>query len=361
VKLCGLSVMMGSSPKLMLAILSITSLTLLSFMYHFHDVVKMRLPSPKRDQDYPENRTFCNHPIDYVGNAPFPDIVLAINFNHPFYHNIPTLERYFEPLFPNYLFCGPEADKEGGNKIIAIPQPRNEYGYYGFQCLVEAIRRKPGFSGYFYVNDDMIINWWNLLKLDKTKVWFPSPTKMGQHKMLPTKIEFWWRRAACLERCSKAFVEMESDPTTSQINATKTYLENVGNKRVCCNALSDIVYIPGRLAKSYEIIAQKFYDNRVFLEVSTPMNILMLDKRENIVDIEGLYLQTIYGWGPWTKNTDRAWLQYNYKTYFLHPYKLSGEDERKNSKEFEERVIVPSEHILKDKCLDILDRGKFWT
>ena len=321
----------------------------------------MKLHSPKMHQYSPAKRKSCNHSIDFEGNAPFSDIVLAINFNHPFYRNIPILVRYFEPIFPNYLFCGPEANEVGGHQIIEIPQPRQEYGYYGFQCLVEAVRRKPGFSGYFYVNDDMIINWWNLLKLDKTKMWFPGPTKMGQHKMLPTKIDFWWTRAACLERCSKTFTEMESDPTIMQMNVTKIYLENVGNKRVCCNALSDIVYIPGRLAKRYEMIGQKFYDNRVFLEVSTPMNILMLDKRENIIDIEGLYLQTIYGWGPWTRNTDRAWLQYNYKTNFLHPYKLSGENETKNSKEFVDRVVVPSENILKDKCLDILDRGKFWA
>ena len=150
---------------------------------------------------------------------------------------------------------------------------------------------------------------------------------------------------------------MESDPTVLELNATKIYLENVGGRRVCSGALSDIVYIPGRLAKSYEIIAQKFYDERVFLEVATPMCMLMVDKRENIVDIKGLYLQTLFGWGPWKWTSYRGWHHFTYDTYFLHPYKLSN---KKSSKEFEERIVIPSEKILKDKCLDVLDRGKFW-
>ena len=308
-------------------------------------------------------RATCNNSIEFTGNAPFADIFLAINFNHPFYQNIPILKRYYEPLFPNYFFCGPEVDSKGGHPIIVIPQPRNEYGFYGFQCLAEAVRRNPGYEGYFYVNDDMIINWWNFYKLDKTKIWFPTPKQMGAHPMLPNKIPvpFWWLRAACLERCSKTFAALESDPKVSKTNAIRTYLDNVGNKRVCSNALADIVYVPGRFAKTYELLTQKFFDNLVFLEVSTPMAISMLDKRDNMIDIEGLYLQRIFGWGPWTKNTDRAWLKYNYKTFFLHPYKFSGENHTKNSGEFEDRVLIPSETILKDKCLDILDRGRFWA
>ena len=318
--------------------------------------MKSYLPSPGGSLQAASKRRSCKHPIDFIGGAPFPDIVLALNFNYPYYSNLPILLRFFKPLFPNYIICGPEVDK-GGNQIVVIHQP-GEYSSYGSQCVVEAIRRKPGYAGYFYVSDDMIINWWNFFKLDKTKIWFPEPYKLGEHKMSPVKTDsIWWKRSECLERCSQVFLEMESDPTMLELNATKIYLENLGGRRVCSNALSDILYIPGRLAKSYEIIAQKFYDHRVFLEVATPMSILMVNKRDNIVDIKGLYLQTWFGWGPWKMDSYRAWHYFNYNTYFLHPYKLSN---AKSSNEFEERIVIPSEKILEDKCLDVLDRGKFW-
>ena len=319
--------------------------------------MKNNLPSPPTRLDSAFKRPSCKHPIDFDGNAPFPDILLALNFNHPHYESLPTLIKYYKPLFPNYILCGPEMDK-GGYQIVVIHQP-GEYGSYGSQCVVEAIRRRPGYSGYFYISDDMIVNWWNFYKLDKTKIWFPSPYKLGEHKMLPTKPNaIWWTILACLERCSQIFLEMESDPTLLAFNATKIYLENVGGRRVCSNALSDILYIPGKLAENYEIIAQKFYDHRVFHEVTTPMSMLMLDKRENIVDIKGLYLQAIFGWGNWKSDSYRAWHYINYNTNFLHPYKLSL---KKNLREFEERIVMPSEKILKEKCLDVLNKGKFWA
>ena len=332
-------------------------LWIIVFSDHFQPVLNSNAPSLRANLYSASERQSCNHPVDFQGNAPFPDIVLALNFNHPHYGSLPTLIQYYKPLFPTYIVCGPEVDKDG-SPIVVIEQP-GEYGSYGSQCVVEAIRRKPGYSGYFYVSDDMIINWWNFFKLDKTKIWFPEPYKLGEHKMSPAKADsIWWKRAACLERCSQVFFEMESDPTMLELNATKIYLENVGARRVCSNALSDIVYIPGRLAKSYQIIAQKFYDHRVFLEVTTPTTMLMVDKRENIVDIKGLYLQPFFGWGNWKLDSYRAWHYINYNTSFLHPYKMSL---KKNLKEFEERIKIPSEKILNDRCLDILDRGKFWT
>ena len=106
------------------------------------------------------------------------------------------------------------------------------------------------------------------------------------------------------------------------------------------------------------MIAQKFYEHRVFLEVITPTSMLMLDKRENIADIKGVYLQPYFGWGNWKWYSARAWRFVNYDTFFLHPYKMSNE---KSFKEFEERIMIPSEKILKDRCLDVLDRGQFWV
>ena len=304
----------------------------------------------------------CKYPVDFEGSAPFLDILLAINFNHPFYHNIPMLKRYFEPLFPNYLFCGPEVDKENGHPVVVIPHPKEEYSHFGFMCLVEAIRRKPGFSGYFYVNDDVVINWFHFYKLDRSKIWFPEPHRMGEHSMLPTKIDSpWWKIASCLERCSKAFTEMESDPTMLEMNAMDIYFDNVGNRRICSGSFSEFVYIPARFAKRYEVIAQKFYDHRVLSDVSIPMSILMLDKVQNMVDITGIFVEAINFPGPWKLNVKLIDLQITFKPFFVHPFKLTGENEKNNLQEYEKRIIYHSEKILKSKCLDALGRmGRYW-
>jgi len=325
------------------------------------ETVNVLAPNSRASQHVAVKGWSCKFPVDFNGSAPFPDVLLAINFKHPFYRNIPMLKRLFEPVFPNYLFCGPEVDKEKGHPIVVISHPKEEYSNFGFMCLVEAIRRKPGFSGYFYVNDDVVINWFHFYKLDRSKIWFPEPHKMGEYNMIGTKIVLWWLKiGSYLERCSKAFVEMESDPKFLKMNATKIYLENVGNIRICSRSFSELVYIPARVAKSFEIIAQKFYDHRVVSDVTIPMSILMLDQRKDMVDIPGVVLETFGIGGRWKLNTFDQWIHYTYKGSFLHPFKLTGDSEN-NLREYEKRIVIPSENVLKSKCLDVLRReGRFW-
>lgn len=310
-----------------------------------------------------QNRKFvkpgCKKPFKRQRKHPFQDVLLAINFNHPYYHNLPLLEWYYRPVFPNYVICGPEIGNSEQYNIIVVPQPK-EYGYYGFQCLVEAIRRNPGYAGYLYINDDMIVNWWNFYNLNRTKIWFPNLNFGTTDMTLPAKS--WWRRASCLERCIKAYSSMEKDQYFRKLKVIKMYMENVGHKRVCVNSLSDIVYIPQRLAKKYAIIAQRFYDYRLFLEVASPMAILMLEKKADMVLLDGVYLQLKYNnWGPWTGDTTRAWRNYNYKIHLLHPYKLTGQNQLKNTREFVTRIINVSQTILTDNCFDSLEVGRFWA
>ena len=321
------------------------------FKPKINKVAEQYVKPPKKD---------CKKPLNFTTAYPFEGILLAINFNHPYYSNINILNEYYRHLFPHIVMCGPEAEPSGRHNIIIVEQPK-EYGYYGFQCLVEAIRQNPGHAGYLYVNDDVIFNWWNLYNIDRTKIWFPIVGIGKRDMVLPAKT-FFWQRAATLDRCINTYNSMETDPKFINMKAIQMYMDNLGQKRVCVSSLSDIVYIPGRLAEKYKIIGQKFYDNRLFLEVSTPMALLMIEKEANIFPLNGVYLQAKYNsWGPWTRNTDRAWKEYNYDIHFLHPYKFSGENQTKNTHEFEERILRTSNAILRSSCLDYLNVGRFWA
>lgn len=298
----------------------------------------------------------CKKPM-YTTKYPFQDIFLAINFNHPHYENMLVLEEYYRPIFPNRIFCGPRADNTAKYPIIVIDQPQVEYGHYGYQCLVEAIRRNPGYVGYLYINDDMIINWWNFLSLDTNKLWFPESIDPSKGLKMGTAVSNspeWWQRTSRGKRCSDSFKKMKSDPKFTRTDFFKSFYKNTMNQDVCVGALSDIFYVPGRFADQFMQIGQVFYENWVFLEVATPMALIMLDNLDNFVSIEGKYLQRKYGWSPWTLHTEKAWFEYNYQICFLHPYKFVGADKNKNTREFKERVAKISALIIKDRCLDVI-------
>ncbi len=324
-----------------------------------------RVHKPCKNCGYPKQSRLkkvsnCSKRLNFGGTGkPMGTIHLSINFNHPFYENIPVLERFYKPIFQKYVFCGPQLDKSGKYDIIKIPHPdKEQYGFYGFQCLVEAIRRHPGYTGYLYVNDDMIVNWWNFLSLDKTKIWFGAPKFdfSGGHVMGSLSPDtYFWQRANSAYRCSETFADMEKTSLFNKTSMFQIYFKNSNNRRICIGGLSDIFYIPEKHAKQFELIGQKFYDDFVFLEVSVPMSLILIDDISNMIFIDGIYLQRIYGWGKqWKQNTRRAWKEYNYDTYFLHPYKFTGKNRKRNSGKFQRKVGNISEEILRTKCLDVL-------
>ncbi len=308
------------------------------------------------EQDYTTN---CSKSID-AELLKLRRIFLAINFNHPFYENVPTLVKFYKPLFPNYILCGPERDKSGRFSIVKIPQAKSEYGYYGYQCVVEAMHRHPGYNGYLYINDDMIINWWNFLFLDQSKIWFGESITDTESYVMGSDPTSWWRRVDCGKRCTESFGTMTKNPIFKSTDMFAIYRANTKNKNLCFNGLSDIFYVPKRYATRFKLIAQDFFDNYVFLEVAVPTTLIMLDKLSEFTILNGIYLQRKYGWGRWTKNTRRAWEEYNRELCFLHPYKLSGENKQKNTGEFEERIGKLSEILLATKCFDVLSDIRAW-
>ncbi len=294
---------------------------------------------------------------------PLKDILLAINFNHPFYSVIPILEDYYKPIFTKYIFCGPQRDYSGKYNITIIRSHRTEYGFYGYQCLVEAILRNGGWQGYLLINDDMIINWWNFLDLDRDKIWYGEqfPDLAGGHKIFSDPNE-WFERDKRGDKCSKFYLEMKTGRILNETGMFEMYEINTEKKRICIAQLSDLFYIPSRFASKFAKIAKQFYMRRIFLEVAVPMSIYSLDHKSNIIYLNGMYLQKKYGWAKqWKIRTRKAWREYHFGLHFLHPYKFHGANEQTNTQEFKDNIANVSRQIIKDRCLDAVMSKKNFT
>ena len=85
-------------------------------------------------------------------------------FHYPFYETLPLIKSNYEGAFPQIVVCG-----SLDSNIYDIMVVEHFKGYFGYECVGKAIRLYPGFRGYLYLNDDMIVNWWNFLQLDKDK------------------------------------------------------------------------------------------------------------------------------------------------------------------------------------------------
>ncbi len=258
----------------------------------------------------------------------FSRILLSINFNHAFYQNIPILNEYYSKVFGKIVYCGPENSEENGILVISGAK-----GHFGYMCIVMAMKRNPDFEGYMYVNDDMIVNWWTMVNLPIDKIWFSKDiiNKAGAEMDKPAPSNWhWWSSAAALANCKKAFDNLEKSVASWNGEANmKDYYLNTGGKRLCLRSWSDFMYVPNRFSEKYVVLAEEFYKNGVFLEVATSTLITMLDKKENRVNINGVYLPDMFGDVDFSNGVSLAKV-YSIERSLYHPVKISDEGISKN-------------------------------
>ena len=293
--------------------------------------------------------TNCKHPV----RKELSDILLAINFNHPYYSNIPILQKLYNHVFPHQVYCGPIKDPKKKYRIIEVAHPIMQRGFYGYHCLALAMKARPGFTGYLYVNDDMIINWWMFLDLDKSRIWIGKLASLGEstHVGIAPKSQ-WWKRADVARRCTEAFLEIETEKSESLL---KQYYRNTENERICVNGWSDIFYIPSHASETFVELSTIFYDHLVFVEAAVQMILFYLDDRDNFVLLNGKYLPDIFGYGVDYGLPGLAWQVYDREVTFIHPYKLSSKENREL---FKDILLHVSNVVVRTSCLDIIQENK---
>ena len=307
-------------------------------------------------------------------------ILLVINFSKPIYSTIPILRELYGPIYKKIVFCGPK-----GNNDEDILRVVENNGYQGYICLVKAIEIHPtGYDGYFYTNDDVLLNFWNL-NFDPQKIWIgkristKSFHRFNQHHT-PKEWPWWTNRQRAAERCQKAYTEIQklvaSMPQNGVCNHLKVKNSSPNNihkkdhhcknvwrdnlkmfqenthfsksKTVCLVGRSDVFYIPSKFKEAFNRIASIYFKEKVFLETAVPTILNYLDRKDNFLNLKGMYYNDFYGYSKEYYN-GRAFLKtYSSDLTFSHPFKLS----KTLNKIFLENRFVPE---MKQRTVDCLE------
>lgn len=192
-----------------------------------------------------------------IKNA-FRNVLLVIIFNYRIYSNVPTLKSFYEPAFSDIILCGPEANSEYGVHQVNISKR-----YFGYYCLATAIREKPNFEGYLYVNDDMIVNFWNLANFNKNRIWEGPRSTITVDSYRPPEVWYWWKSRWGMSRCNETFYEifqlMRKSENLSRLKKALQILKKNGEGRYLCNrGRSDISYLPGKFTEIFKLLADIF-------------------------------------------------------------------------------------------------------
>ena len=262
----------------------------------------------------------------------FKGILLVIVYNYPHFDSVPLLTSLYKPAFPHLLFCGPPS-----NSSYQVMEVDIRRGILGYECLGRAIRKHPGYQGYFYINDDVILNFWNFYYFNRNIIW-ESPFSFGSTGVYePTSATgwYWWVSPYGLLNCRRAYEEVANlshqwHTKGFNINNAITTLYRNGNGSLrCYSGRSDVLYIPGKHATGFSVLSGEFYKHKVFLEIAIPTMLRLLDRKENIRQMDGYYIPGDVRKGdPRVTDSRHFWSFYflKNKLWFIHPFKLHHAD-----------------------------------
>ena len=253
----------------------------------------------------------------------YKDILLVIVYHFGKYDSIPHLEALYKGAFPNIAVCGPKEDRDYKIDIVI----KNHGGLIAYNCLGKAIRLNPGYKGYFYINDDMIVNWWNFGDFDTTKIWQSSLIENG-HPLIRkgdnTNITYktgwvWYNSSYGIEKCNKSIKQVSNlkPHTWKPVKLIENLKQNGNGKIYCSKGWSDVFYIPRVYADAFADISEIFYKNTVFLEIAVTTMLRLLDLEENTVKLTGHYLPDIGA-----SDSKAFWTHYRTDVKFMHPFKF---------------------------------------
>ena len=287
----------------------------------------------------------CNEAKPICLRNEFSDIVLVIVYNYPLYSSIPYLTALYKNAFPMIMFCGPKKTRNYSVEAIHIHK-----GYFSYTCMSRAMEKHPGYAGYLLINDDVMLNYWNLVGMDREKIWQgPKGTIRFLNYSLPVNW-YWWNSTWGMKTCQKAYNEIwalqessaeewlprmidnhDNDADSKQrsrssvwdIKESMDILRQNGNGTFYCfRGRSDVFYIPGKFTDAFKTLSYIFYKHSSFLEITVPTICRMLDRAENFEYIPGVYLPGRSGEPP-VRKAEHFWEVYDKKIAFIHPFKLN--------------------------------------
>ena len=269
---------------------------------------------------------------------------LLITFNlNIFPKNIPILIHFYKSYFRNIVFCGLNIidllnETRGLNReyfdSFTFIEFNSNNGYFHYYCMNKAIEMNYETEGILLASDDAPLKFWNLHKLDSTKIWYPLPLLATLELKKNAVSNFiWWSGNYPLLINLFKFLNDSNSGQNDQLSSKETFMvkdylsildsHRVNNSYVMIGG-SDTFYLPRQKFEKFHFMSHHFRKQGIFLEIAVPTILLGLDSKNDSQIMNG-----IYRWGiPFGLD------DYEKAECFGHPIKLSRIKNSKNGVNF---------------------------
>ncbi|XP_021282445.1 probable glycosyltransferase STELLO1 [Herrania umbratica] len=182
-----------------------------------------------------------------------------------------------------------------------------------YKHLPKIFDRFSSADGFLFLEDDTILNYWNLLQADKTKLWIADKVSMSWSTASTNGNSDWYSKQA--DMVKKVVSTM---PVHFQVN----YKEVVRSDQSLTICSSEIFYIPWRFVADFVDLVNLVGHLEIHQKVAIPMFFLSMDLPQNFDSVlsKMVYKQDL-------PSTNSSSTHYSAQAPAVHPWKVSSEQE----------------------------------
>lgn len=198
---------------------------------------------------------------------------------------------------------------EQKNADLAVEEGRLDFVY---KQLLNIFSRFTSAEGFLFLQDNTILNYWNLLQADKSNLWITDKVSKSWSTVSTSGNSDWFSKQADMV---KKVVSMM--PVHFQVN----YKETINSDRLLTVCSSDVFYIPRRFIADFTELVHLVDNLEIHHKVAIPMFFLSMDSPQNF---DPVLSRMIYEENPSSTNSSTF---YSDKVPAVHPWNVSSEQE----------------------------------
>ncbi|KAF8395827.1 hypothetical protein HHK36_019781 [Tetracentron sinense] len=197
---------------------------------------------------------------------------------------------------------------EQSNADLAVEQGQLEQVY---KYLPKIFNRFTSAEGFLFLQDNTILNYWNLLQADKTKLWITD------------KISKSWTTVSTngdnSEWFSKQADMVKKVVSTMPVHFQVSYKESSPEEQSLTICSSEVFYVPRRFVGDFVELVSLVDNLEIHHKVAIPMFFIAMDSPRNF---DSVLSTMIYGTEASSSNSSSF---YSAQVAAVHPWAVSGE------------------------------------
>ncbi|KAI7991947.1 putative glycosyltransferase STELLO1 [Camellia lanceoleosa] len=203
--------------------------------------------------------------------------------------------------------------------LVILAEQKNadlvvEEGHFDhlYKHLPTIFNRFTSAEGFLFLQDDTILNYWNLLQADKTKLWITDKVSESWSSVKTEGNADWFTKQADMVK-----KVVSSMPVHFQIS----YKESMTNDHSLTVCNSEVFYVPRRFVVDFIDLVNLVGDLDIHQKVAIPMFFLGMDSPQNF---DSVFSTMIYKQKPPSTNSTSF---YSPEVPAIHPWKVSSEQD----------------------------------